>query len=859
MKPEKSDPPKSSAAGSHGLAKYRAKRDAAHTPEPMGLDGAERPRLFVVQQHAARALHWDLRMEIGGALKSWAVPKGPSDDPHEKRMAVHVEDHPLEYADFEGIIPKGNYGAGQMIVWDRGRYVPLEDMEEGLQTGKLLFELKGYKLRGRWTLVKLKKDPTGWLLIKERDPWANASGEEGFSPRSILSGLTVEDLRDGDPRAEEIRTELVRLKAPEKHLAARDVKLMLAETREEPFTRAGWLFELKYDGYRLLAEKNDGEARLLYRSGRDATRTFPEIARAIMALPYSSFVLDGEVVVVDESGHPSFQRLQNRGQIGGALEAERAAVENPSTLFAFDLLAFEDFDLRTLPLVERKRLLERMLPQAGVIRYTDHVETRGVDLHGAVAALGLEGIMAKRSAGPYRNGRHADWLKIRVDQTGDFAIVGWKESESRGRPGFAGLHLAVREGNGWSYAGSVGSGFTEKQLNEIRKILEPFRRDKPLVTGALPKSGRHVWLEPRLAVEVRFKEWTNDGHLRHPVFLRLRDDKPVEECVRQGASTPPGNNEDGESDGAEPPAPLPPTASKRKLVFTSREKVFWPEEGYTKGDLIDFYQAIAPAILPYLAERPLVLDRYPDGIEGKSFYQKDASRFLPEWIRTVAIRSESGEQGPREINYILCDDADTLAFLANLGVIPLHVWASRADALDRPDWTILDLDPKGAPFANVIEIARFLGDFCRDIGWTPFLKTSGGSGLHILLPLGRQCAFEQARQLAEVIARHAAHALPKIATIERNLAARRGRVYIDFLQNGRGKLIAAPFSARPRPGATVSTPLRWEELKSTLHPSKFTIRSVPRRVRSLGDDPLAGVLTMKPDLAAILEALHARV
>ncbi len=854
MKPGKSHAAPSSSSG---LAKYRAKRDASATPEPMGLDGAERPRLFVVQQHAARALHWDLRMEIGGALKSWAVPKGPSDDPTEKRMAVHVEDHPLEYADFEGVIPKGNYGAGQMIVWDRGRYVPLLDMEEGLETGKLLFELKGYKLRGRWTLVKLKKDPAGWLLIKERDEWANATGAEGYSPRSILSGLTVEDLRDGDPRAQEIRAALRELGAPQKPLRARDLKVMLAEPHDQPFSRAGWLFELKYDGYRLVAEKSEGETCLLYRSGRDATRTFPEIARAISALPYSSFVIDGEVVVVDDSGHPSFQRLQNRGQIGGALEAERAAVENPSTLFAFDLLAFEGFDARTVPLIERKRLLERMLPQAGVIRYTEHVETRGVDLHGAVVSLGLEGILAKRSAGPYRTGRHADWLKIRVDQTDDFAVVGWKESESRGRPGFAGLHLAVRDGDVWRYAGSVGSGFTEKQLNDIRKLLEPYRRDRPVATGALPKTGRHVWLEPRVVVEVRYKEWTNDGHLRHPVFLRLRDDKKAEECVRQGTSS--SSEADADEDGAEPPAPLPPSASRRKLAFTHREKVFWPDEGYTKGDLIDFYVAIAPSILPYLAERPLVLDRYPDGIEGKSFYQKDASRFLPEWIRTVAIRSESGEQGPRDIHYILCDDADTLAFLANLGVIPLHVWASRADALDLPDWAILDLDPKGAPFSHVIEIARFLGDFCREIGWTPFLKTSGGSGLHILLPLGRRCGFDQARQLAEVIARHAAHELPKIATIERNLAARRGRVYVDFLQNGRGKLIAAPFSARPRPGATVSTPLRWQELKSSLSPSQFTIKTVPRRVRSLKEDPLAEVLAIEPDLVAILEALHERV
>ena len=815
----------------------------------MGGDGGEGlalPRLFVVQQHWARALHFDLRIEIGGALKSFAVPKGPSDDPLDKRMAVQTEDHPLEYAHFEGIIPPGNYGAGAMIVWDRGQYVPLEDMEAGLISGKLLFELKGYKLRGRWTLVKLKKEPQGWLLIKERDEWANASGEAGFPMGSILSGLTVEEMKLGADRGEAIRRELHRSKAPERAVAGRDVSPMLAESREKPFTKPGWLFELKYDGYRLLAEKTEEGAHLWYRSGREATRTFPEIARAVAALPDRTLLLDGEVVALDESGRPSFQRLQRRGQIAGAVEAERAAVENPSTLFAFDLLAYDGFDLRALPLIERKRLLREVMPAVGPLRYTDHVEERGVDFYGAVEALGLEGAMAKRTASPYRAGRSGDWLKLRVDATGDFAVIGWKESTSRGRPGFSGLHLGVREGQAWLYAGSVGSGFTERQLNDLRARLEPFRRAKPIATKGLPKTGRHVWVEPGIVCEVRFKEWTEDGYLRHPVFLRLRDDKAAEECVRAR-----------EEDVIEEPPP--PKPSERKLQLTNLDKPYWPEEGITKGDLLAYYHAIAPWILPYLHDRPLVLDRYPEGIAGKSFYQKDAPSFLPDWIRTVAIKSEGGEQGERNIHYILCEDADALLFIANLGAIPLHVWASRASALDRPDWAILDLDPKGAPFSDVAAIARFLGDFCRDIGWTPFLKTSGGSGLHVLLPLGGLCTFEQARQLAEVIARHAAHQLPKIATIERSLAARRGRVYVDFLQNGRGKLLAAPFSARPRPGATVSTPLRWEELKGGLTPAKFTLRSVPRRMRTLGEDPLAPLLDAKPDLAAIFAALHGKL
>jgi bifunctional non-homologous end joining protein LigD len=838
------------------LEKYREKRSADTTPEPFGRGGENRPHLFVVQKHAATRLHWDFRLEWAGVLKSWAVPQGPSADPADKRLAVEVEDHPVEYADFEGVIPDGNYGAGEVIVWDQGRWTPLADLDEGMKKGKLLFELHGYKLRGVWTLVRMKTKgkTTGkeWLLIKERDAWSRKGPEAAYSQESIFSGLTIEDLASGKSRAEEIRAELERLKAPRRKVRAPDVKLMLAETRDGAFSRPGWLWELKYDGYRLLAGRESGKTTLRYRHGMDSTATFPEIARAVASLPSDAFVLDGEVVVLDGNARPRFGLLQKRGLLQRRADIERSAVELPATYFAFDLLGFEDFDLRGLPLSTRKALLQRFVARTGPVRFADHVEEKGEDLLAAAGELGLEGVVGKKSDSTYRGARSADWVKVRLDRTGDFAVVGFTKPDG-GRSGFGALHVAYWDSGpgGLVYAGRVGTGFSDKQLREIHAQLEKSVRDKPAFGGAVPAGRDHAWVEPKLVVEARFKEWTGEGLLRHPVFLRLRDDKPIEECVREAD---PGT---ADEPATPPPSPTRPFEPEERVVpFSNLTKVFWPAEGYTKGDLIEYYRAISPWLLPYLQDRPLVMTRYPDGIEGKSFFQKDAPNFAPDWIRLERIWSESAE---REIDYFVCDDLETLLYVANLGSIPLHMWASRVAAPERPDWCILDLDPKGAPFSHVVTIAKAIRELCEEIALPSFIKTSGATGLHVMLPLGGQCTHSESRVLGEILARVIEQDHGKIATTARALGARGGKVYVDYLQNGHGKTIAGPFSARPVPGATCSAPLKWSEVNDKLDPKKFTLKTLPARMKKLKDDPLAPVLTLKPDLQSALTNLAGRL
>lgn len=619
---------------------------------------------------------------------------------------------------------------------------------------------------------------------------------------------------------QEIVAEIDKLAAPRSAPSVSGIAVMKPETRERPFNNPDWLFELKYDGFRMLAERRGGAPCLLYRSGRDATAIFPELARAVAALPFD-LILDGEAVLLDEAGRPVFQLLQRRAQRTRRIDVEQAAVAAPATFFAFDLLAFEGHDLRPLPLAVRKDLLRRCFSLLGgetPLRVIESVPERGEDLYAAVEGLGLEGIVAKRTGSPYRGGYSMDWLKVRVDRTADFAILGF---DPVGSSGFRKLHLGVRQGDGWDYAGTVGTGFDGEEMRTIRGLLEPARRPRPAAAKA-PAARSAVWVEPEQVCEVRYKEATLGGHLRQPVFLRLRDDKRAEECLP--VLVP--DTEDSD------PSPLPADAG----AFTNLGKVFWPEEGYTKGDLVSYYRAVAPWMLVYLRDRPLVLDRYPDGITGKSFFQK-----------------HDGQS--RQADYFLCDDAETLLGLVNLGAIPFHIWSSRLPSLDRPDWCILDLDPKGAPFAWVVRIALEVRALCEEIELPSLVKTSGGSGLHILLPLGRQCDHEPSRQLAELMARLLTDRLPEIATTARSIPARHGRVYVDALQNGRGKLLAAPFSARPRPGATVSTPLDWSEVGPRLDPSRFTIRTVPRRMQRRGDDPLRPVLDLRPDLMEALARL----
>src|SRR5438309_7447727 len=842
--------------GPDPLSTYRAKRSLDRTPEPGARPATAGPPpsaggLFVVHMHAARRLHWDLRLEMDGVLRSWAVPKGPSPNRADKRLAVHVEDHPLEYGDFEGIIPEGNYGAGAVIVWDRGRWVPLEDPHEGMKKGKLLFELHGYKLKGKWTLVKLKKGEKEWLLIKEKDGYAATDG--ALPPESVLSGLTVEELKAGKDRKAPVLKELARLKAPRRAVTVEEAEPMLAETREQPFSKPGWLFELKLDGYRVRAAREHGEARLLTRKANDIAAAFPEIARALAALPFEGFIFDAELVVPDETGRPSFQRLQNRAKVSRALEVRRAAVETPAVLYVFDLLAFEGYDLRPLALEQRKALLEQLVPRVGPIKYLSHFEKDGEALYEQIVKMGLEGIVAKKADSAYRAGRSPNWLKIRADRVDDFVVVGFTRPKGS-RSGFGALDLGAYENGKLVYAGRVGSGFTAAELKQVSAVLERGIRPTPAFTGPVPQDPGHTWVEPTLVVDVRYKEWTDEGLLRQPVFVRFRDDKKPEECVKPGG----GRREPGDKDpAAAPPASrLPAPDERREIRFSNLDKVFWPEEGYTKGDLIEYYRAVSLWTLPYLADRPLVLTRFPDGITGKSFFQKDAPEYAQAFVRTVTIWSEDSQ---RELDYFVCDNESSLLYIVNMAAILLHVWSSRVSTLETPDWCILDLDPKEAPFTDVVTVAKAVRALCDEIGLPTGIKTSGSTGLHVLIPLGRQVTYEQSRTLGGLLARVIAAELPDIATVTRQVQKRDGKVYLDYVQNGHGRLLVAPFSARPLPGAPVSMPLKWSEVTPKLDIKKFTIKTAPARMKKLDEDPLRPVLELKPDLVTALERLNARL
>jgi bifunctional non-homologous end joining protein LigD len=612
------------------------------------------------------------------------------------------------------------------------------------------------------------------------------------------------------------------------------------------------VFELKLDGYRLRAAREDGAAKLVSRKGLDMTAAFPEIARAVAALPYEGLILDGEIVVLDDAGHPSFNRLQNRARLSGLPLIKRAAVETPATFYVFDLLAFEGFDVRPLPLTKRKAILAKLLPRAGALRYSDHFETKGEELYEHVVQLGLEGIMAKKADSAYRGGRSANWLKIRADRTDDFVVVGYsKPKGSRG--GFGALHLGGYVDGKLTYLGRAGSGFDAKLLKELSAKLEAsVRPTAPVEAGPVPEGPDHVWVEPTLVVEVRYKEVTPDGLLRQPVFMRLRDDKEPKDCVIEGRGAWAVGRDEPEVEMLPRPTP---DAPRPEVVFSNLNKVFWPDEGYTKGDLIEYYRSISPWLLPYLKDRPVVLTRYPDGIAGKSFFQKDAPGFIPEWLRTERMWSEDTQ---REIDYFVCDNLESLLYLANMGTIPLHVWGSRAATLEQPDWCILDLDPKDAAFAHVVKVARAVKDLCDEIEFPAFIKTSGSTGLHVMLPLARLVTYEQARQLGGLLARVIANELPDIATVTRQVGKRGGRVYLDYVQNGHGRLLVAPFSIRPLPGAPVSMPLEWREVTPKLDIRKFTIKNAPARMKKLEQDPLLPVLDETPDLVAVLERLAER-
>lgn len=825
------------ADASDPLAEYGRKRDPRLTPEPFGAPQPRAGSLFVVQKHAARRLHYDLRLEIAGVLKSWAVPKGPSVRREQKRLAVEVEDHPLEYADFEGVIPEGHYGAGPVIVWDRGWYRTVGG-EPGSQLarGKLEVELFGFKLRGRWVLARMSGKEREWLLLKKEDPFS--SGEEPVEryPESVLSGLTLEELKDASAKLARLRSALEASSAPRGELSPRRQAFMLAQPGERPFSAAGWLFEVKYDGVRVFALRKGGSVELCGRGGASVTARYPEVSRALRALPVENFLLDGEIVAFDEAGRPSFQRLQARMHLTSPVDIEAARASVPVCGVFFDCLGIEGRDLRALPLIQRKEFLKLLLPARGVIQYCDHVLEKGEPFFEAATEQRLEGVVAKKVTSRYAGGRSRDWVKIKCQMRQEFVVGGYTKPKGS-RACFGALHLGLYEEGKLVYVSRVGTGFDAATLKAVWERLEPLKRALSPFAAGSPAGPGNIWVEPRLVCEVRFTEWTREGGIRNPAFLGLRDDKRPEECTREA------------------PARLGPVRAAGRVAVTNREKIFWPKEGYTKGDLIAYYEAMAPRLLPYLRERPVVLTRYPDGIGGKSFFQKDAPDFVPEWVRTETIYSE--ESG-REIRYFVIDDVDQLLYVANLGTIPLHIWSSRLPSLDRPDWLVLDLDPKGAPFGSVVRVARVLHELLAGCEIPVYVKTSGATGLHLLVPLGARYSYEEARTFARLLALLAVRAEPDIATVARPIRARAGKVYIDYVQNGRARTIVAPFSPRPLPGAPVSCPLLWREVRSKLDPARFTIKTVPARLEKLGD-PLSAVLGASLDMKAALSRIEGKL
>lgn len=843
------------------LSRYRSKRDPAQTTEPFsaerkGSTRATRAGRFVVHLHQARREHYDLRIECGGTLQSFAVPRGPSLKPLDKRLAVHTENHPLEYLDFEAVIPEGNYGAGSMIVWDTGRIRYLEtSAEEGLARGDLKFELSGFKLRGTYALVQTGRRKTklevgqgeqsDWLLIKKADAYANAELDivEG-EPRGVLSGLTAEE----NFRKAEVVAELEQLVAayPAKSLSAQGLTPMLCALEGATLKDPERLYELKLDGVRIVAEKRGPQVALRYRNGRSATASYAEVARAVSLLPIQDALLDGEIVTFDAQGKPSFEKLAPRIHAQRPLDIEHARSNVPVVYLVFDLLSLAGRDLTSLPLLERKRILAQLVRGRGLLRMLDHIEDDGSALYDFCRRERLEGVVAKKKQSPYRVGprRSSEWVKLKCERDDDFVVMGYVTGTGS-RKSLGALCLGVYVRGELEYRGRVGSGLSDamirvllERLPQLSQSAYPGRGDVPEDPG----TERASWVRPELVVQVRYLGFTEEGRLRAPVFLGLRPDVEPESC----AASPPALSA---------PEPTGGTAlGTGRVLVSNPDKVFWPESGYTKLDLCSYYASIAPHMLPFLRGRPLVLVRHPDGIAGKSFYQWNVPEGTPSWMRRLDI-SDTDDVDRTPKNVFLVDDDDSLVYLANLGCIPLHVLACRETALGTCDFLTVDFDLGERPFADAVRLGLTLREVLDDVGLPGFPKTSGQRGLHVLVPLGAGIPFEAAKLLVELLGRIVTARHPQIATMERKLEKRGDRVYVDTGQTGTSRTIVAPYSVRAHAGATVSTPLAWEELHAGLDPSRFTIVTVPLRAAEI-DDPLRGFDEAKPDVASALAALE---
>jgi bifunctional non-homologous end joining protein LigD len=853
------------------LAPYKAKRDFTKTPEPTGGTPSPTGDSFVIQKHAARRLHYDFRLELDGVLKSWAVTRGPSLVPGEKRLAVETEDHPLEYGGFEGVIPPGEYGGGTVQLWDRGRWFPEGDPRAGYKKGHLNFRLEGAKLHGSWHLVRMRRRAREkhdqWLLIKSDDDAARPPDAPDIleeEARSVTTGRTVEEIAAAPDRVwtRDGEADISRLEQAGRRLASSRAKPrpprrkpapaggdalpafvppMLASSRAEAPTGADWLHEIKFDGYRLQARLEDGRVALLTRRGLDWTQRFAGLARLLADLPAATALLDGEVVVEGGGGLPDFAALQD------ALSNGRA---DAMIYYAFDLLHLDGRDLTPLPLVERKQALKDLLSglASSRIRYTDHIEGDGPAMVRHACRLGLEGVVAKRSASPYRSGRSEAWLKVKCSERQEFIVVGYQPAS--GNPKAVGsLQVALRRGDGPEgglvFAGGVGTGYTQQAAALLFRQLAPLRRDTSAVA---PQPGLKLpkvqWVEPRLVVEVEFRGWTGDGQLRHAAFKGIREDKEAED-VTEGL----------DNETRPEPEPTPARRAVRAggaevtvagVKLTHPDRVLWHDQGVTKLALAEFYADIADRILPHLVDRPLSLVRCPDGQGGQCFYQKHAWRGLHPSIRRVPIR----ESGKTE-EYLAIDDLTGLVSLVQMGVLELHPWGSRAGDLERPDRLTFDLDPgEDVRWDRVIEAARLIRGHLQGLGLESFVKTTGGKGLHVVVPLTPDADWDTAKAFTHQVALELEQAHPDRFVTTMSKKARPGRIFLDYLRNGRGATAVAAYSTRARPGAPVATPLAWDELGPSIPADRFTVSNLGRRLAHLGADPWQGFFETRQGLPA---------
>ncbi len=821
------------------LEEYEQKRNFDTTPEPEGRVGPSLAgNLYVIQKHAASRLHYDLRLELDGVLKSWAVPKGPSLRAGEKRLAVHVEDHPVEYGAFEGVIPEGEYGGGTVMLWDRGTWAPIGDPREGFLKGDLKFELHGQKLRGSWVLARMKgkagEEDKNWLLIKKRDG-AAISGTEPepveTRNRSVSTGRTMEEIREEGNLVRPSPVVPANLPGARKAPQPVSFRPQLAVSRSDPPEGDDWVHEIKYDGYRILSLLAGGRVRLLSRNGREWTDRFREIATALSALPVESCILDGEVVVVDEKGRTDFQALQNllQGIAAGSL-----------AYFVFDLPWCAGYDLTRTPLLERKTLLKQLLEPLGHnsrVLFAEHIRGQGGSVFNSACRLGLEGIVSKQANSPYEQKRSRRWGKVKCFRRQEFVVGGFTDPGGA-REGFGALLLGCHDpGGNLLYAGRVGTGFDDRMLRKLSAMLFPMQVSRsPFVNPPTGYEARGVhYIRPELVVEVEFSDWTSDGILRHPSFKGIREDKDPAEIVRE------------ESLSAKTPSlpPARPAAASSGPYLTNPDRVFYPEIGITKQDLADYYADIADRILPHLRGRPLSLVRCPEGRGKECFFQKHLGDSAPRDLKSLQIKEKDGRE-----YYSVLDDAAGLTALAQIGVLEIHVWGSREQALEQPDMMIFDLDPApDVAWERMIEAALTVRDRLAETGLASFVKTTGGKGLHIVVPLLPAADWTTVKAFSKALADRIVRDAPEkyIATMSRE--KRKGKIFIDYLRNGRGATSIAPYSTRKRQNAPVAVPVSWEELISGgLRSDSFTLHNIRRRLESLAEDPWEGYFPVRQEI-----------